>query len=147
MKGKGMTITHFQVQNIIKAYRVQSAVRSRISRDKSVKKTVNPRDEVTLSTESKRRLLADKITQGVMQQFVRGSGPTEVLQQALQQLSQEYGQDLTLEAAGETGQGISFKAAASENPEEMQILSAKESQKLQNRLFDITKTMIYDNLI
>ncbi len=140
-----MTITHFQVQNIIKAYRVQSAVRSRIARDKPVK-SVNPKDEVTLSPESKKKLLADRITQGVMQQFLRGAKPNDVIQKALEQLSQEYGKSLTVET-GEEGEGISFNFVTPENPEVVQPLSPGESQKLQKRLFDITKTMIYDNLI
>ncbi|MCX5909431.1 MAG: hypothetical protein NTY64_20240, partial [Deltaproteobacteria bacterium] len=95
-----MTITHFQVQNIIKAYRVQSAVRSRNTGDKTVK-NVNPKDEVILSPESKKNLLAHKITQGVMQQFQRGTDRSQVVQQALQQLSQEYGKPLALDAQGD----------------------------------------------
>jgi hypothetical protein len=141
-----MTITHFQVQNIIKAYRVQSAVRSRNTRDKTVKNVI-PKDEVILSSESKKNLLADKITQGVMQQFQRGTDHSQVVQQALQQLSQEYGKPLALDVQGENGATISFKVVVSDKPEEIQPLPSGESQKLGQRLFDITKTMVYDNLI
>ena len=141
-----MTITHFQVQNIMKAYRVQSAVRSRNTRDKTVK-NVNPKDEVILSPESKKNLLAHKITQGVMQQFQRGTDRSQVVQQALQQLSQEYGKPLALDAQGENGTTLSFNVVASDKPEEFLALPSGESQKLGQRLFDITKTMVYDNLI
>lgn len=139
-----MTITNFQVQNIIKAYRVQSAVRSRLAREK-VTKSVIPRDEVTLSVESKKRLLAEKITQGVMQQILRGAERNETIAQALSRLSQEYGKDLSFEVENE--ETMVFSEADINSPGETRLLSLEENQELKGRLFDIAKSMVYDNLI
>ncbi len=139
-----MTITNLQVQNIIKAYRVQSAVRSRLAREK-VPRTVIPRDEVTLSVESKKRLLAEKITQGVMQQILRGADRSETIEQALFRLSQEYGKDLSLVIENE--ETMVFKEPNPESPGETRPLSPEENQALKSRLFDITRALIYSNLI
>ncbi len=139
-----MTISNFQVQNIIKAYRVQSAVRSRLGRDKAVK-SVTPRDEVVFSAESKKRVLAEKITQGLMQELVRGAERNGTVEQALARLSQEYGKDLNFDIENE--EAIVFEAADPDSPGEFRSLSPEDNQNLKGRLFDITKNMIYDNLI
>jgi hypothetical protein len=144
MKGKTVTISNFQVQNIIKAYRVQSAVRSRVGRDKAVK-NVTPRDEVVFSAESKKRVLAEKITQGLMQELVRGGERNGTVEQALARLSQEYGKDLNFDIENE--ETIVFKAAAPDSSGEFRSLSLEDNQNLKGRFFDITKTMIYDNII
>lgn len=139
-----MTITNLQVQNIIKAYRVHSAVRSRLAREK-VSRNVIPRDEVTFSVESKKRLLSEKITQGVMQQVLRGAERNETIEKALSQLSQEYGMDLRFDIENE--ETIVFKASDPQSPGEIRQLSPEENQALKGRLFDITKALIYSNLI
>jgi negative regulator of flagellin synthesis FlgM len=100
LKGEAMTITNFQVQNIIKAYRVQSAVRSRMGKEKNVK-NVPQRDEVNFSPESKKRLLAERITEGLKQQLFRGEERSETIQRALDQLSQEYGKNLDFDIGNE----------------------------------------------
>lgn len=144
LKGKAMTITNFQVQNIIKAYRVQSAVRSRMGKEKNVK-NVPQRDEVNFSPESKKRLLAERISEGLKQQLFRGEERSETIQRALSQLSQEYGRNLDFDIENEGS--LSFTVADPNSPGEIQMLSAEENQQLQARLFDITRNIIYDNMI
>jgi hypothetical protein len=139
-----MTITNFQVQNIIKAYRVQSAVRSRMGKEKNVK-NVPQRDEVNFSPESKKRLLAERITEGLKQQLFRGEERSETIQRALDQLSQEYGKNLDFDIENEGS--LTFTVTDPKSPGEIQMLPVEENQKLQARLFDITRNIIYDNLI
>lgn len=144
LKGEAMTITNFQVQNIIKAYRVQSAVRSRMGKEKNVK-NVPQRDEVNFSPESKKRLLAERITEGLKQQLFRGEERSETIQRALDQLSQEYGKNLDFDIENEGS--LTFTVTDPKSPGEIQMLPVEENQKLQARLFDITRNIIYDNLI
>ena len=104
-----------------------------------------PRDEVVFSAESKKRVLAEKITQGLMQELVRGAERNGTVEQALARLSQEYGKDLNFDIENE--EAIVFKAADPDSPGEFRSLSPEDNQNLKSRFFDISKNMIYNNLI
>lgn len=139
-----MTISNFQVQNIIKAYRVQSALKSRQARAQA-NKNIIPKDEMNFSAESKKILLTDKITQGVIKQVLNGDEANETIQEALNRLSKEYGKSLEMNV--ENGQTFSFKVSDLQKSEKVEVLPASENERLKKRLFDITQSIIYNNLI
>jgi hypothetical protein len=139
-----MTISNFQVQNILKAYRVQSALKSRQAREKASKNII-PNDQVNFSAESKKRLLTDKIVQGIVKQVLKGDETNETVQDALNRLSQEYGKSLEMNV--EDGETFSFKVLDPQNGDHSEPLPASENEKLKKRLVDLTEKIIYDNLV
>jgi hypothetical protein len=139
-----MTITNFDVQQILRTYHRQLGERSRLSREKVDKKSVQ-QDAVTISQESKKRLLTDKITQEIMNQFLNGSERNETMQAIISRLSQEYGKPLDLSA--DDGQNLVFKVLNKENGQSEGSLSPAENEQLKKKFIDITKSIVYDNLV
>ena len=99
---EAMIIGDFQVQHVLRSYSRQLADGSRASKGKVDKRTAQ-KDEVTISVESKKRLLADKITAEIMTQFSKGSELTQTGRRHLDRLSREYGQPLELSYIEEQG--------------------------------------------
>ena len=139
-----MTIINYNVQKILRTYIRQLGERSRFSREKVDKKSV-PQDAVTISQESKKRHLTDKITQEIMNQFPNGSEPNGTMRAIINQLSQEYGKPLDVSA--DDGQNLVFKVLNKDNGQSGKSLSPAENEQLKKRFIDITKSIIYDNLV
>ena len=139
-----MIITNFNVQHILRSYSRQLADGSRVSKSKVDKRTAQ-KDEVSISSESKKRLLADKISNEIISQFTNGSELTETGKNILTRLSQEYGETLELSYSEE--QGMVFAVADGGGGEAPKALSAPENDQLKQRLFDITQSTVYNDLI
>jgi hypothetical protein len=139
-----MTIINFNVQQVLRTYIRQLGERSRLAREKVDKKSVQP-DAVTISQESKKRLLTDKITQEIMNQFPNGSEPNGTMKAIINQLSQEYGKPLDVSA--DDGQNLVFKVLDKEKGQNGGSFSPAENEQLKKRFIDITKSIIYDNLV
>ena len=88
-----MTITNFDVQQVLRTYHRQLGEKTRLSREKVEKKSVQ-QDAVTISQESKKKLLTDKITLEIMGQFFNGSERNGTMQEIMNRLSQEHGKPL-----------------------------------------------------
>ena len=138
-----MHITNFQVQHILRSYSRQLADGSRVSKGKPNKNTAQ-KDEVNISAESKKRLLADKITQELMSQFTNGFELNQTGRDILDRLSQEYGHPL--EVSHMDGQGMVFKVSDGENGGTTRLLSTPENEHLKKRLFDMTQSTVYNDL-
>jgi translation initiation factor 2 alpha subunit (eIF-2alpha) len=139
-----MTIINYSVQQILRTYHQHLNDKSRLSKEKGYKKVVQ-RDDVTISQESKKKLLTDKITQEITNQFLSGADRNETMQAIINQLSQEFGKPLDVSSDDE--QHLVFKVLQKENGGETKSLSPPENEQLKKRLFDITKSIVYDNLI
>ena len=139
-----MIIANYQVQNILRAYGQQLAERSRLSKTRLGKNIAQSNDEVNLSSESKKRLIADKVTHEIVTQFTNGSAPVETNQEILKRLSQVYGRPLEIEVT--EGKGLIFKVADEGQGQKDQTLSLADSENLKNKLFDITHSIVYNNL-
>ena len=139
-----MTIINYSVQQILRTYNQHLNDRSRLSKEKGYKRVVQ-QDAVSISQESKKKLLTDKITQEIMNQFLSGEGRNETMQAIMNRLSQEYGKPLDVSSDNE--QHLVFKVLHKENGGETESLSPAENEQLKKRLFDITKSIVYDNLI
>jgi hypothetical protein len=138
-----MVIANFQVQNTLRAYSEQSADRGRTSRVKGPKIAM-PRDEVSLSAESKKKLMADRIAREMVAQFSQGPELNPNGREILQRLSREYGQSLTPE--WKEGEGLVFRVDQKKTPEGGTVLPPEENERLKNSLFDIARTIVYSNL-
>ena len=139
-----MTIINYNVQQILRTYNRQLGERSRLSKEKVDKKSVQ-QDAVTISQESKKRLLTDRVTQEITNQFLSGSERNETMDAIVGQLSQEYGKPL--DVSTDDGQNLVFKVVSNGNGQGGENLSPAENKQLNKKLIDITKTIVYDNLV
>ena len=138
-----MIITNYQVQSTLRAYGQQLADRSSLAKVKAPKNT-GPKDEVILSQESKKRLTAEKITQQIIRQFSSGTELSHTHREILSRLSREYGQPVKVEKKED--QSLTFKIADKKSSEEDRRVSAEEAEKLRIKLFEITQSLVYNNL-
>ncbi len=137
-------IANYQVQNILRAYGQQAGERSRLSKARLQKNMIQNNDQVNLSSESKKRLIADKVTPEIVTQFTNGSAADETSKEILKRLSQEYGKPLEIEIMD--GRGLVFKTAGEGQEQKGQYLPPPESEKLKGKLFDIAHSIVYSNL-
>ena len=138
-----MIINNFQIHNTLRAYGQQLAEKTRLTRVKAPPKN-GPKDEVILSPESKKRAMAEKISHQIIQQFNNGSELGSTHREVLSRLSQEYGQPVKVEK--KEGRGMVFKILDGKSSEEARSASPEESEKIERKLFEITQSIVYNNL-
>ena len=138
-----MIIANYQVHNTLRAYGQQMADRSRFSKAK-VPKSVAFKDQVSISPESKKRLMAEKIANQLVNQFGNGYEPSDTSREILNRLNREYGQTLQFEA--KEGQGLAFKVADETKPQGSRYLSLEETEAMQKKLLEIARSVVYNNL-
>ena len=137
-----MIITTFDVQQVLRTYNRQLGERSRLSKEKVGRKSAQL-DSVNISNESKKRLLTEKITQEIISQLPNGSERNKSIQAIINQLSDEYGKPLDVSA--DDGEDLAFKVI--DDGQSGGSLSPAENEQLNKRFIDITKTIVYDNLV
>ena len=145
-----MAITSFQVQNMLRTYAKQLSRGQRLARHKAQARTA-PSDEVNISIEARRKQVIGKITAEIVSNIGyrvsgAGQGLGGVEGQALQKLSQEYGQELDITPDAESG-GFFFRVVDKDSGEVLEELGANESAELQERLFTITQDIIDNNMV
>lgn len=145
-----MTITSYQVQNILRTYARQLSRGQRLARAKASVETTQS-DRVNLSIEARRKQVIEKITSEIVSNIgARLPGLQEswggVEETALKQLSDEYGQPLGTYQNEQTGQ-IMFNILDERSGEVAKELSLDESAKLQDRLYRITQDIIDENML
>ncbi len=137
-----MVITNFQVQHILRTYSQQLAHGSRISKNKAQKSSFQ-KDEVTLSSESKKRWVVDRIAQEIIDQLASGSEPSPTVAELRNQLSSEYGRPLEV-SRGED-QALVFKGL-DEGHSMFESLPPAENERMKNRIVEIAHAIVYKNL-
>ena len=145
-----MAITSFQVQNILRTYARQLSRGQRLARNRAATQSA-PTDQVNISIEARRKQVIEKITSEIVTNIgsripglSQGMGAVE--DQALRQLSEEYGKQLDIHQDESSGQ-LLFKVVDQEKGEVIEDLPAEESNKLQERLFTITQKIVDQNMI
>jgi hypothetical protein len=138
-----MVIGNFQVQHVLRSYSRQLSEGSRMSRSKPDKKT-GQKDQVSISAESKKRLLADRITRELMAQFSGASELTDTARGILERLGTEYGHPLALSSDSD-GNSL-FSVLDEPEGREPRALPPDENERLKKRLFDITQSTVYNDL-
>jgi hypothetical protein len=139
-----MEIGRFQVQHILRVYSQQLSLRSRESKER-VHKKWSQNDEVTISKEGRKRMIVDKMASELIGQLTNGSERSETGREILDRLSQEYGRPLDVDA--NNGDGLAFKVLNETSGETVQYLPPSENDQLNKKLFDITRSVVYDHLI
>ncbi len=146
-----MTITSYQVQNILRTYARQLSRGQRLARAKASSVEPTQSDRVNLSIEARRKQVIEKITSEIVSNIgARLPGLKEswggVEETALKRLSDEYGQPLGTYQNEQTGQ-IMFNVLDEQSGEVVKELSPEESAKLQDRLYGITQDIIDENML
>jgi len=132
----------FQVQWMLRCYSRQLANKSGASKA-TMGKTKTQRDDVTISPEGRRRLLADKITLEMINQLMGGTELSPMFRSFLETLAQEYGQ--ALEILNDDEKGIIFKGL-DRTDGKMKLLSPSENEGLKERLIEIIQSTVKENL-
>ena len=145
-----MTITSFQVQNILRTYARQLSRGQRLARTRAAQQTP-ANDQVNISIEARRKQVIEKITSEIVSSIGAkvpgmGQGMGGLEEQALKQLSQEYGQNLDIYQDAGSGQ-LMFKIVAGQEGEPVQNLDVDESARLQERLYQITQSIVDSNMV
>jgi hypothetical protein len=139
-----MVISNSQVHHVLRAYSQQLAEKCRVSRNKN-RQSGPQKDEVTLSSESRKMLVADRIAREIVSQLTQGAGKNDTTQEIMRRLSQEFGKPLEIEPNG--GEGPGFKVLSDNGDGPTPALPAQEVERLRGRLMDITRSVVYDNLM
>lgn len=139
-----MILTDYHVQHVLRAYTQQLSAKTRISKEKLAKQ-VGQKDEVTLSKESRKMLIVDKIAEEIVSQLANGSPRTETGKAVLKRLSQAYGRPL--DVAMDERQGMVFRVLGEDNGGFEEYLTPAENNLLKQKLYEVTKSFIHEQLI
>jgi hypothetical protein len=145
-----MAITSYQVQNILRTYAKQLSRGQRLARSRAAKEPA-PNDQVNISIEARRKQVIEKITSEIVANLGSrlpgsGQGLGGVEEQALAQLSQEYGKNLDIRPDEASGR-LQFRVVDAQEGALVQELNPQESAKLQERLYTITQDIIDRNMV
>jgi hypothetical protein len=117
-------------------------MRARTSKGK--KNGLAPGDVITISPESKKKSMAAKISQEIVNNLTKNSPRDRMADEVMNQLSRTYGQSLEVEE--KTGQGLAFMVASEKKGDPPRYVSREENETLIQKLLDITQTIVYRNL-
>ncbi len=137
-----MIISPFHTQQVLKAYNLQLAMRSRISKTQNTSPA--SKDLITLSPESREKSMVAKISQEIVNNLAKNSSRPETADEAMRQLNQRYG--LVFEVDEKHAEGLAFRVKSEEKGEPPRSLSKEENEKVKQELIDITQSIVYGNL-
>ena len=90
-------------------------------------------------------LVIDKIAHEMITQLASSSERNDTSREILNRLSREYGRPL--DVAANNGQGIIFKMLSETGEGVTSYLPSSENEQLEKKLFDITRSIVYESLI
>jgi len=145
-----MTITSYQVQNILRTYARQLSRGQRLARNRAAYQAQR-NDQVNISIEARRKQVIERISSEIVNSIgnrVPGinEGLGNIDEQALTRLSLEFGRPLDLARDEKTGE-MTFKVVDKEQGQVVETLSPEESGHLADRLYEITQDIIDRNMI
>ena len=139
-----MVITSYHIQNVLRTYSQQMSEGSRLARSRKPEKGAQ-NDFVKISSEARKRHMVDTISQEMLNHLTQTSERNGTAQEILSRLSQEYGQPLEVDL--KENENLVFKVMDQAGKEVVDTLSPMDSEQLKNRLMDITKTIVSNNLL
>ena len=138
-----MTITTYQIHNVLRAYGKQLSQSRRLPHNKGVGR---PRraDRISISAQARRKAVIDKVTSDIINKIVHEGPGDAAEQEAFKQLESEYGNNLSVR---QEDSELVFKVIDKEKGEVTKTLSIEDSKFLKDRLEEITKSKIDDQMI
>jgi hypothetical protein len=139
-----MVITSYHIQNVLRTYSQQISEGSRLARSRKSERA-EQNDFVKISSEARKRHMVDTISQEMLNHLAQTSERNGTAQEILNRLSQEYGKPLEVDL--KENENLVFKVMDQAGKEVVDTLSPMDSEQLKNRLMDITKTIVSNNLL
>ncbi|MBW2642091.1 MAG: hypothetical protein JRC89_01680 [Deltaproteobacteria bacterium] len=136
-----MLISAYQVNNVLRVYGDQL----RQSRISSRPKNENTplADKINISSAARRKTIIDKITTNIVDRLKQDAPHDNVEKEVFEKLENEYGGHLAINR--ESSNELIFKEI-DENGETINSLSIEDSNFLTNKLEEITKETINNNM-
>lgn len=138
-----MTVSTYQIHNVLRAYGKQLSQTKRLSRTRTPVEPNRP-DQITISAQARRKAVIDKVSSDIVNRIVQEGPRDEIEREVFHQLETEYGDRLTVDKKGSE---LLFKVIDKDNGEVTKVLSNEDSQILQDRLAEITKNRVNNNMI
>lgn len=138
-----MTISTYQIQNVLRVYSKQ--LRQGKTLKHQLPSTEAPQDKINITTEGKRAAIIEKIASEVVDKIANSGPSNDIEAGSLKELEKEYGSNLRVDRDESTNKCV-FKVIDDQNNETIEIVSPEESDFLKQRLEEIAKTKIDDNM-
>ena len=90
-----MSISTYQVHNVLRAYGKHLSQSRRVLHDKSVVRP-KPADRISISAQARRKAVIDKVTSDIINRIVREGPGNDMEQEVFSQLQDEYGNSLSV---------------------------------------------------
>ena len=138
-----MSISTYQIHNILRAYGKHLSQSRRLLCSKGIAESKRA-DRISISAQARRKAVIDKVTSDIIERIIREGPRDDIEQEAFKQLEDEYGNSLSVK---NDESELVFKVIAKEKGEETKTLSMEDSKFLKDRLKEITKSKIDDQMI
>jgi len=141
-----MTITTYQVQNILRTYGRMLGRKRRDAQGVDDPSAQTPLDRVDISSGAKRRQVINKIAQEIIGQVTaQPLGRSQTENEALGELSREFGRNL--EAFRSQAGGFRFAVVDPETKSILEELSPEDNRRLEQRLGEIARSIVDRNMV
>jgi len=141
-----MTISSQQIQSVLRTYGKQLRRGFRLNRMKAANAAESV-DRIRISPEAKRLQVIDRVASEILFRLTEPNAQWgEVEREIVDTLSNEYGQALKLSYDSEK-EVFQFGVIDEESGEIIKMLEDEEAAFLQNRLVDITRSLVDRNML
>ncbi len=138
-----MNITTYQIHNVLRAYGKQLSQSKRLQHKKG-DALLRRTDRISLSVQARRNAIIDRVTSDIINRIINDGPHYEMEQEAFGQLEDEYGGSLSV---NNEDSELVFKVIDKEKGEVTKTLSIEDSNFLKDRLEEITKSKVDDQMI
>lgn len=138
-----MAISTYQVHNVLRAYGKHLSQSRRVSHNKGGERP-KLADRINISAQARRKAVIEKVTSDIINRILHEGPGNDMEQEVFKQLQDEYGNSLSVEKGDSD---LVFKVIDKEKGEVTKTLSIKDSKFLKNRLEEITKSKVDDEMI
>jgi hypothetical protein len=138
-----MTVSTYQIHNVLRAYGKQLSQNRRLTHKKGMGEPKRA-DRISISAEARRKAVIDKVTSDIVNRIIHEGPGDDMEQQVFKQLENEYGNSLSVEKGGSE---LVFKVIDKEKGEVTKTLSIEDSKFLKDRLEEITKSKVDDQMV
>ena len=138
-----MNITTYQIHNVLRAYGKQLS-QSKRQQHKKGDALLRRTDRISFSVQARRKAIIDRVTSDIINRIINDGPHYEMEQEAFGQLEDEYGGSLSV---NDEDSELVFKVIDKEKGEVTKTLSIEDSNFLKDRLKEITKSKVDDQMI
>lgn len=138
-----MNITTYQIHNVLRAYGKQLSRSKQLQHNKG-DALLRRSDRISLSVQARRKAIIDRVTSDIINRIINDGPHYEMEQEAFGQLEDEYGGSLSV---NNEDSELVFKVIDKEKGEVTKTLSIEDSNFLKDRLEEITKSKVDDQMI